>query len=113
MISEPQRTQRVRIAREFQEEHLMARISQLILALQELLLAPDRLLSGSPLRGVLKRSWTLRTYSTFSLIKEYLLVRVCLRPSAANCVAEPVPKNSKLCELRVLCGELKRGRGHA
>jgi hypothetical protein len=91
MISEPQSTQRVRIAREVHEKLLMARISQLILDVQELLMAPDGFLSGSPHRGVLKRSLTLRTYSAFSLIKEYLLVCVCLRPSAVNCAAEPVP----------------------
>jgi hypothetical protein len=90
-------------------EHLMANNKLAYWGHQELPITPDGIPSGSPalrealsdpelrdlraLRGVLKRSSTLRTYSAFSLIKEYLLVCVCLRPSAANCAAEPVPKN--------------------
>jgi hypothetical protein len=84
MIFEPQRTQTMRIAKGIHEEHPMARMSKLILALQGLLMEPDSFLSGSPLRGALKRSSTQRNYSSFSLVKHYFRFCGCLRPSAVN-----------------------------
>ena len=113
MLFEPQSTQRVRIAKGFHEEHLMARMSKLIPALQDLLMELDSFLSGSPLRGALKRFSTLRTYSAFYLIKNYFRVCVCLRPTAVNLQSGTHDRNIFLCGLCGLRGEFQGGTYNA
>jgi hypothetical protein len=96
MIFEPQRTQTMRIAKGIHEEHPMARMSKLILALQDLLMEPDSSYraprfagSSSDLRlcELTQRSIWLKTTSGSAF--------VCGRLRLI-CRTEPVPENAHL-----------------
>jgi hypothetical protein len=116
MLFEPQstqRTQRMRIAEGLHEEHLMTRISKLILVLQDLLMAPDGILSGYPLRGALEQSSTLRNYTFFLWSKTVSASAFVCGRLRLICRAKPVPDNPHLCELCGLSGEFQGGIYHA
>ena len=68
-------------------------------------ITPDGVPSGAPAVREALSDLQLRDLRALSGSIFFRVIRVFR-------AAELVPKNSNLCELRVLCGELKRGRGH-